>query len=56
MILNVAVYCMKFDPDYIHHVSTLWNSEHSGPTRGSSFCLGRVTAFGVLCCFALLFV
>ena len=26
------------------------------PTRGSSFLLGKVTALGVLCCFALLFV
>ena len=26
------------------------------PTRGSSFFLGKVTALGVLCCFALLFV
>ena len=25
----------------------------SGPTRGSSFFLGKVTALGVLCCFAL---
>ena len=25
----------------------------SSPTRGSSFFLGRVTALGVLCCFAL---
>ena len=28
----------------------------SSPTRGSSFFLGKVTALGVLCCFALLFV
>ena len=28
----------------------------SSPTRGSSFLLGKVTALGVLCCFALLFV
>ena len=27
----------------------------SSPTRGSSFFLGKVTALGVLCCFALLF-
>ena len=26
------------------------------PTRGRSFSLGKVTALGVLCCFALLFV
>ena len=26
------------------------------PTRGSSFFLGKVTALGVLCCFALLVV
>ena len=26
------------------------------PTRGSSFFFGKVTALGVLCCFALLFV
>ena len=25
----------------------------SSPTRGSSFFLGKVTALGVLCCFAL---
>ena len=25
----------------------------SSPTRGSSFLLGKVTALGVLCCFAL---
>ena len=25
----------------------------SSPTRGSSFVLGKVTALGVLCCFAL---
>ena len=25
-------------------------------TRGSSFFLGKITALGVLCCFALLFV
>ena len=28
----------------------------SSPTGGSSFFLGKVTALGVLCCFALLFV
>ena len=28
----------------------------SSPTRGSSFFLRKVTALGVLCCFALLFV
>ena len=28
----------------------------SSPTRGSSFFLGKVTALGVLCCLALLFV
>ena len=28
----------------------------SSRTRGSSFFLGKVTALGVLCCFALLFV
>ena len=26
----------------------------SSPTRGSSFFFGKVTALGVLCCFALL--
>ena len=26
------------------------------PTRGSSFFLGKMTALGVLCCFALLFI
>ena len=26
------------------------------PTRGSSFFFGKVTALGVLCCFAMLFV
>ena len=28
----------------------------SSPTRGSSFYFGKVTALGVLCCFAMLFV
>ena len=28
----------------------------SSPTRGSSFFFGKVTALGVLCCSALLFV
>ena len=28
----------------------------SSPTRGSLFFSGKVTALGVLCCFALLFV
>ena len=31
------------------HVSVMGSS----PTRGSSFFLGKVTALGVLCCFAL---
>ena len=34
------------------HVSVVGSS----PTRGSSFFFGKVTALGVLCCFALLFV
>ena len=41
------------------HASTLsrvWCVVGSNPTRGSSFFFGKVTALGVLCCFALLFV
>ena len=30
-----------------------WSVVGSSPTRGSSFFLGKVTALGVLCCFAL---
>ena len=34
----------------------VWSVVGLSPTRGSSFFLGKVTALGVLCCFALLFV
>ena len=37
------------------HVSCL-GSSGSGVLWGRSFFVGEVTAFGVLCCFALLFV
>ena len=33
--------------------ATLYIHVGSSPTRGSSFFLGKVTALGVLCCFAL---
>ena len=32
---------------------TVYNVVGSSPTRGGSFFLGKVTALGVLCCFAL---
>ena len=34
----------------------VWCVVGSSPTRGSSFFLGKLTALGMLCCFALLFV
>ena len=34
-------------------LSRVWSVVGSSPTRGSSFFLGKVTALGVLCCFAL---
>ena len=34
----------------------VWSVVGWSPTRGSSFFFGKVTALGVLCCFALLFV
>ena len=44
--------------EYIHHIYVHVHVEYksvvgSSPTRGSSFFLGKVTALGVLCCFAL---
>ena len=49
---------------YTVHVSCLYiisfifhtPERHVHPTRGSLFFFGKVTALGVLCCFALLFV
>ena len=35
------------------HVHGVWSVVGSSPTRSSSFFLGKVTALGVLCCFAL---
>ena len=56
--IHVALPCCLFDlacfflPSFfISHLRV-----GSSLTRGSSFFLGKVTAFGVLCCFALLFV
>ena len=37
-------------------LSRVWSVVGSIPTRGGSFFLRKVTALGVLCCFALLFV
>ena len=34
----------------------VWSVVGLNPTRGSTFVFGKVTALGVLCCFALLFL
>ena len=41
---------------YIYMYMYIQSVVGSSLTRGSSFFLGKVTALGVLCCFALLFV
>ena len=39
---------------HVHSVAQLvWSVVSSNPSRGGSFFFGKVTALGVLCCFAL---
>ena len=52
-MLGVCIALLCF---LIHALSRVSSVVGSSPTRGSSFFLGKMTALGVLCCFALLFV
>ena len=50
---NIVALCMAHTHDYIEWQNASFPNTYMCPTRGSSFFLGRVTALGVLCCFAL---
>ena len=52
-----ALFCLAFYCHFVHvHVKTELPQVGSYPIQGSPFFFGKVTALGVLCFFALLFV
>ena len=53
---RLSVWGRHHDYWMLKAIATYPNSVYTCPTRVSSFFLGKVTALGVLCCFALWFV